>query len=89
MIIKFELPDIGRPLRAAGALAAKAAGPLAAIRRPFDFAAKNAWSYSRGFVAWSFAPAATVADVRTEIARLTALEKSLRSSGLDKAEAGR
>ncbi|MBE3604538.1 hypothetical protein IMX07_12970 [bacterium] len=93
MAIKFELPDFGRPLRAAGALAAAAAGaamePLAAIRRPFDFAANSARSYSRGFVAWSFAPATTVAEVRAEIARLAALEKSRRASGLRQAETGR
>jgi hypothetical protein len=93
MAIKFELPDFGRPLRAAGAIAAAVAGaamePLAAIRRPFEFATKNAGSYSRGLIAWSFAPATTVAEVRAEIARLAALEKSRRASGLRQAETGR
>jgi hypothetical protein len=90
MAIKFELPDFGRPLfRAAGAVAGAAMEPLAAIRRPVEFATKNAWSYSRGFIAWSFAPATTVADVRAEIARLAALEKSRRSSGLGQTETGR
>ena len=93
MAIKVELSDFGRPLRAAGTIAAAVAGaamaPLAAVRRPFDFAANSARSYSRGFIAWSFAPATTVAEVRAEIARLAALEKSRRLRGLGQAEAGR
>ena len=69
---------------AAAALAAETgatlAAELAAIGRPIAAVTRSARDYSRGFLAWGFAPATTVASVRGEIARLTAAEKSGRAS---------
>ncbi len=84
--IQFEL---ARPWRAAAAVVTRTGGalgtPLAAIGRPFDAVARAARDYSRGFLAWSVAPATTLAAVRGEIARLTEAERSRRTDAIRRA----
>lgn len=75
-----QIRHMGWMRAAAAALAGETlAAPLAAIGRPIAAVTRSARDYSRGFLAWSFAPATTLASVRGEIARLTAAEKSGRA----------
>ncbi len=77
--VQFEL---ARPLRAVAAVATRVGGPITA---PLDAVARAARDYSRGFLAWSVAPATTLAAVRGEIARLAEAERSRRADAIRRA----